>query len=255
MSSGTSSSDAPTSPGSGTGSSATSSATSSAKKAAPAFGAERLLIVGTGALAVMHLPFWMNWLQANYPELDVQITLTRSAERFVSREGLSAIGGRRVIADSWPTEPETEALHVRLAEWPEAVAVYPASMDFVSRLATGAANTPVLSALQCTRAPIVVAPSLPPRAEHNPSLRENLRRLGERPGMAVAPGQAGRSSTTGGETLTAPPLWEVIRLLERERQALTDPPGSGTDADGTGADAADGTSTAGERPAAVSAVA
>ncbi|MCX4673515.1 flavoprotein [Streptomyces sp. NBC_01381] len=205
------------------GTSAKAAPGASAKKPAPALGAERLLIVGTGALAVMHLPFWMNWLHVNYPDLDVQLALTRSAERFVSREGLTVMGSREVIADVWPDQPETSALHVRLADWPDAVAVYPAGMDFISRMAAGAANTPVLMALQCTRAPVVIAPSLPPHAELNPALQDNLRRLGERPNTSVAPGQPGRSSTSGDKVLMAPPLWAVLRLLEQQRQAMAAP--------------------------------
>ena len=44
---------------------------------APVFGAERLLLVGTGAINVAFLPFWLNWLTMTYPGLECQIVLTR----------------------------------------------------------------------------------------------------------------------------------------------------------------------------------
>lgn len=184
------------------------------------FAAERLLVVGSGAIAVMHLPFWMNWLQVNHPDVEVQIVLTRSAQQFVSNQGLTTQGTRKVLLDEWDGEPETFATHVWLAEWPDAVAVYPASMNFLTRLSLGLADTPAMIALQCTSAPIVVAPSLPPGARNNPVLTEHLERLSERENISVAPTQPVRSSSTGEQSESTVGLWDVLKLLEAKRRVL-----------------------------------
>ncbi|GII90665.1 flavoprotein [Sinosporangium siamense] len=187
----------------------------------PEFGARRLLVVGSGAISVMQLPFWLTWLTSSYPELEVEVVLTRSAEQFVSSHALSVLVGRETISDRWPAEPQAQALHVRLTEWSDSVIVYPACMNFVSRLALGLADTPALLALQCTPSPIAVAPSLPPGALRNPTFTGHLKSLEERPNVVVAPTQAATSATTGRKDAAgAPPLWKVIELVEGLRRDL-----------------------------------
>ncbi|MET7934797.1 flavoprotein [Streptomyces sp. NPDC005322] len=189
--------------------------------AVPRLGAERLLLVGTGAVHVALLPTWANWLRASYPSLDVRMVVTRSAERFVSRAALSAISGSEVLLDAWPEGPAAGALHVELVEWADAVAVYPATMNFVSRFALGITDTPVLLALQCTRAPIAVAPALPPGGQDSEVLREHLATLEARRNVAVIPTVPGRSVTTGREDgASPPPLPVVLERLERTRVKL-----------------------------------
>ena len=165
--------------------------------AAPRFGAERLLLVATGAVNSMHLPFWLNWVSANYPALDIRIVLTRSAQQFVSAHSLALLTRHEVFSDVWTGEPTVTAPHVDLVEWADAVAVFPASLNFIGRLAMGLGDTPALLALQLCRAPIGVAPSLPPGAADNPIVRDNLRRLTDRPNVAVAPTRPSRSLSTG----------------------------------------------------------
>ncbi|MFF3444685.1 flavoprotein [Streptosporangium sp. NPDC002721] len=188
----------------------------------PEFGGERLLVVGTGAIAAMYLPFWLNWLTTAYKDLQVQVVLTASAERFVSGEALSVLVRREVVRDRWPEEVRPDALHVRLTEWSDSVVVYPACLNFISRLALGLADTPALLTLQCTSAPVAVAPSLPPGAMDNPTLLGHLRTLAERRNVVVAPVQATRSLTTGRQDAAgAPPLPTLIGLLEERRRSLS----------------------------------
>jgi phosphopantothenoylcysteine synthetase/decarboxylase len=154
----------------------------------------------------------------------VRTVLTRTAERFVSREALTAIGGSVALADAWPEEPGTGALHVELARWPDAVAVHPASMHFLARFAVGLADSPVLLALQCTAAPVAVAPALPPGAlEHSAALVEHLATL-DRRGVLIAAPHPGRSASTGGnDAAVAAPLPALLGLLERRRAATAVP--------------------------------
>ncbi|MGP3912343.1 flavoprotein [Nonomuraea sp. 10N515B] len=196
------------------------------KLPAPAFGAQRLLLVGTGAVSVMHLPFWLNWLSGTYPDLELQVVLTPSAERFVSGHAVSVLTGRPCVRDRWPEEQQTDALHVRLMEWSDSMIVFPACLNFISRLSTGLADTPALLALQCSTGPIGIAPSVPPGAEQNPVYTANLRRLEERPNVVIAPTQAAVSVTTGRrDAAGASPLWVLVEALESLRLALAESQG------------------------------
>ncbi|MFJ4314840.1 flavoprotein [Streptomyces lavendulae] len=188
---------------------------------APEFTAERLLLVGTGAVHVAHLPTWAGWLRTAYPHLETRTVVTRSAERFVSRAALAALGGNEVLLDVWPEEATPTARHVELAQWADAVIVYPATMNFIARFATGMGDTPAVLALQCTRAPIAVAPALPPGGRENITLQHHLETLGTRPNVVVVPTTPGRSVTTGrDDAAVPPPLPVVIDALARKRAAL-----------------------------------
>ncbi|MFJ7625594.1 flavoprotein [Streptomyces sp. NPDC097595] len=180
------------------------------------FTPRRLLLVGTGSIGAAFLPYWMNWLAMALPEVECRVVVTRSAERFVTRAALSAVNSTPALLDVWPDEPRTGALHVEWTEWAEAVAVYPATVDFISRMAAGRGDSPAMLALQCTEVPVGIAPSLPPGAVRNPLLAQHLKKLRERPNICVATPEPGSSSTTGRQDAYVPPaLPNLLALMER----------------------------------------
>lgn len=215
------------------------------KLPAPDFGGRRLLLVGTGAASALHLPFWANWLASTYPELAVRVILTPSAERFTTRAALGLLTGSPAIADRWPEEDSGGALHVRLREWADCALVYPASLNYIARLANGMGDSPSLLALQCSSAPIAVAPALPAGGIDNPLIAGNLARVTERPNVLVAPTREVRSLTTGRRDPGGlAPMWTVLEGLEGLRSALAS---GSAPADGAGTDPAGGPTTGGDR--------
>lgn len=186
----------------------------------PQLGVERLLLVSTGSAYATSLPFWLDWLRASYGGLEVSVVLTGSARRFVTRQALAHRVGGDVFFDEWP-EDEVHARHVSLAEWAEALVVYPATLHYTARLALGLADSPSLLAAQCTRAPIAVAPALPPGGLDSAAFREHWANLSARPNVVMVPPEQGRSLTTGRMEAWVPPtLPEVIERLESRRSEL-----------------------------------
>jgi hypothetical protein len=183
---------------------------------APEVSFRRLLLVGTGALAVTHLPFWLNWAAEFYPALELRIVLTRSATRFVAPDALTALSGRPVTIDAWDGLPSRPAPHVELAGWPDAVLVHPAGMNFIARLALGLADTPVQLALQLTAAVIGVAPALPPGHGNGSPVGGHLATLEADPRIVVGPTEPATSASTrevhdGGVT----PVSTMFRLMQQ----------------------------------------
>jgi phosphopantothenoylcysteine decarboxylase/phosphopantothenate--cysteine ligase len=163
----------------------------------------------------------LNWLKTSYPELETQVVATKSAERFVTVAALTAVGGRDALRDSWPDDPEPGARHVAFAEWADAIAVYPAGMHFCARLALGLADSPALLAMQCTSAPIGLAPALPPGGWSSPAFQQHRQTLENRDNVVVAPPRPGKSATTGRWDAAVPrPLPFLVRLLEERRVEL-----------------------------------
>ena len=187
-------------------------------------GVRRLLVIGTGSVTAAHLPFWASWLKVGHPGTEVRYVLTGAATRFVAREALVAIGGCDVLADRWPDEPEPRARHVDLAQWPDAVVVLPATLNYLARLALGLGDSPSLLALQCTQAAIALAPALPPGGAESAAYAEHSAKLRARRNVVVVPPHPGRSTTTGKREAWAPASFpEVLAAADGLRARLEAP--------------------------------
>lgn len=184
------------------------------------FTGRRLLLFGTGSLGAAFLPWWLNWVRMACPETEVQPVITRSAERFVSRQSLASLSNRDVPLDVWPDQPAPYSPHVHYATWPDAVVVYPASFHFLARFASGLADTPMTLALQCTSVPIGVAPAVPPGATGSCAYQAHIAALRQRPNVTVAEPIPGSSAHTRQfDAAVAAPLPVVLNGVEVLRQA------------------------------------
>ncbi|MEU0139668.1 flavoprotein [Streptomyces albidoflavus] len=203
----------------------------SAANADEPVGARRLLVIGAGSVTAAHLPFWASWLKAGHPGTEARYVLTGAATKFVTREALTAIGGCDVLTDRWPDEPEPRARHVDLAQWPDAIVVLPATLNYLARLATGLGDSPSVLALQCTRAAIALAPALPPGGAESVAYAEHTARLRARRNVVVVPPHPGLSTTSGKRDAWAPASFpEVLAAAdglraELEAPGLDAPPG------------------------------
>ncbi|GAA2558845.1 MULTISPECIES: flavoprotein [Streptomyces] len=190
---------------------------------APLLNVRRLLFIGTGSASSVDLPGWLGWLRATHPDLETQVVLTRSAERFVTLQAVTGITGRVALRDSWPDDPTVSVRHVELAEWAEAMVVHPATLAFTARFAQGLADSPALLAVQCTRAPVGLAPALPPGGADSHAYRMHAAALEARPNVVVLPPVPGHSQTTGRMDSWAPGMLpDLLTRLERCRTALAE---------------------------------
>lgn len=184
-------------------------------------GIRRLLVIGTGSVTAAHLPYWASWLKISFPEIEVRFVLTEAATKFVTRAALVAIGGCEVLTDRWPDEPERRARHVDLAQWPDAIVVLPATLNYLARLAIGLGDSPSVLALQCTKAVIALAPALPPGGTTSTAYTDHTARLRARRNVVVLPPHIGRSTTTGKREAGVPAYFpEVLAAADRLRAEL-----------------------------------
>lgn len=181
----------------------------------PALRTKRMLLVATGSISAAYLPSHLIWLRSWYPDLDIQVVVTRSARRFVSAEALGVLSGRELHHDVWGDgEDAAQPKHVEWWMWADSVLVYPATMHFLARLALGMADTPALLALQCTGSPVVVAPALPPGGWESEVMVRHVKSLRERSNIEVVPPVRGMSITTREKNgWLAAPLNVVLREL------------------------------------------
>lgn len=179
----------------------------------------RILVVGCGSPAVSEFPSAVLQLALRCPDSPLRLVLTRQALQFVTAQAIRIVTGRRFFLDTWTGTADEGAPHVEMSEWAEAVIVHPATLHFVSRLALGLTDTPLLLALQCSTAPLALGPSLPPGGAESAAYGEHVARLATRPHVAVVPPVLGMSMSTRKINVGAPaPFADAMSALEKMMQ-------------------------------------
>ncbi len=122
---------------------------------------------------------------------EVRVVLTRSARRFVGEATFHALSGTPVHHDAWALD-RTDAgeLHVELADWADAMIVYPATANFCGGLAAGLADDLLRLTATCFDGPRIVAPAMHSRMAAQPAHRRALEQLAA-DGVTVLPSVVG----------------------------------------------------------------
>ena len=110
----------------------------------------------------------------------VDVAMTASATRFVTPLTFQALSGRPVFTDQWDQLDHADPQHIRFADRLDAALVAPCSMNTVARLTGGFADdavTTILSAVDRTRVPVLLAPSMNSVMWSQPATARNLELL------------------------------------------------------------------------------
>lgn len=143
----------------------------------------------------MYLPPWLAWLKETYIDVRFRVLLTRTALKFVGSYAVDAYCQVPFIVDDWKKNG-AEPIHIELSNWADGFIVHPATVDYVSRLANGACNSPSLLAMQGSDKPIVVAAALPPGYLNSHIWRYHSQVLSERSNVHLLQPVTGASSSS-----------------------------------------------------------
>lgn len=176
----------------------------------------RLVLCLCGAVACSLAPGLIRLLQQRGFEL--RVVATQAALRFVQTEAIEALVHSPVLSSLWPEDSGLPVPHINLAQWADAVLVWPATATTISRLATGYHSTLVSAIALCTRAPVVLVPSMNVDMYSEPAVARNLRQLVDDGVHVVHPG-AGSEVAHAPDARPAvlgptPPNAIVVALLE-----------------------------------------
>lgn len=165
-------------------------------------GPGRRIVVGvSGAIAAMHVPALVQMLVDRGDR--VRVVLTKEALRFVRAEGLEALTHEAVVSDMWPDPSSVGGAlrvpHVELAQWADAMLVWPASATTIGRIANGDFSSIVSSVALTTKAPVMIAPSMNPAMASSEAVTRNLLRLVGDGFCVVHPNVAVEVAETPGE--------------------------------------------------------
>ncbi|NNF44060.1 MAG: hypothetical protein HKO59_09260 [Phycisphaerales bacterium] len=162
--------------------------------------AGREVVVGvTGGIAAYKLATVVSRLAQ--ADVGVTVAMTDAATRFVTPLTFQALSGRPVYTDQWTHVESQDPQHVALARRAAVVLVAPCSMDMCAKLATGRTDDVVsliVSAVDLSRQPVVLAPSMNAQMYGQPSTQRNVRQLREDGFTVVEPGVGWQACRTEG---------------------------------------------------------
>lgn len=118
----------------------------------------------------------------------VQVIMTDSAKCFISPLTFKALTQRPVYTSLFDSMDRSATAHIELSREPEAVIVAPATANILGKYAAGIADdllSTVLMAVDHSRCPVLVAPSMNNFMFNSPAVQENLDILRRR-GVIIA---------------------------------------------------------------------
>jgi len=181
----------------------------------------RRVIVGvTGGIACYKIAHVVSRLAQDGAE--VTVAMTEAATRFVTPLTFQALSGRPVYTSSWEHVESSDPQHVSLARAAGVMLIAPCTMDMLAKLAGGRADDVVsliAAAVDWSRQPLLLAPSMNEVMWNQPSTQRNLAQLRADGCRIIEPAEGWQACRTEGVGRLAEPevILEAVReLLEVE---------------------------------------
>ena len=116
---------------------------------------------------------------------EVNVVLTKTANRFVPPLTLEVFSGRPVLSDLF--DPNHEMAHLSLAQQADLILIAPITANFIAKMAMGLADDLLSTLLLSTTAPIFIAPAMDLGMWEHPTVQENVNCLQKRGIHVIAP--------------------------------------------------------------------
>src|SRR5215475_7494960 len=144
-----------------------------------------LLIIGGGIAAYKCLDLIRRLKERG---ARVRVTMSKSAQEFVTPLSVGAIAGERAFTDLFDLATEFDIGHIRLARDCDLVVVAPATADLMAKMANGVADDLASTVLLATDRKILIAPAMNPHMWAHPATQRNLETLIADGAAVVGPG-------------------------------------------------------------------
>lgn len=145
---------------------------------------------------------------------DVQVVMTEAATRFITPTTMQALSGKPVILDMWESGSPNGMGHIDLSRDRDVILVAPATANFLSKLAHGAADDLLSTLCLARECPLMVAPAMNRQMWDNAATRRNVEQL-RTDGVWIAGPAAGEQAcgeVGEGRMLEA---WQLTQELSR----------------------------------------
>ena len=163
---------------------------SSAEGTGEALGGVRVLVGVCGGIAAYKTATLVSRLAQR--GADVRVCMTDAATRFVAPLTFQSLSANPVYTSTWEHIESQDPQHISLARGVDVAVVAPCTMDCLARLATGRADdvvTLILSAVDRSKAPVLLAPAMSAVMWSQPATRRNMTQLVEDGFRIVGPAE------------------------------------------------------------------
>ncbi|MBL6997232.1 MAG: hypothetical protein ISR75_02190 [Phycisphaerales bacterium] len=146
----------------------------------------------------------------------VDVVMTEAATRFVTPLTFESLSGRGVFDSQWKHIDGHAPQHIKISQCADAMLVAPCTMDMLAKLAVGFTNDPVslvISAIDLSETPVLLAPSMNVTMLNQPSTQRNLTILKE-DGYRLVPPEAGWQACRAHGAGRLPDLTTLVDALE-----------------------------------------
>ena len=148
--------------------------------------ARRVLVCATGAYLTYTLPGFILHLLRHVAD-DVQVVLSRSAARMVSKHAVEAASRNPVFVAMDDVAGGVYVPHIELPRSADVVLVYPASVNVIGKVANGIADELIPALVLATDKPVLFVPVANPEMLSHPAVMRNLQRLRDDGYAVLAP--------------------------------------------------------------------
>ena len=199
------------------------SAAAKVEQESDALRGRRIFVGVTGGIAAYKTAMLVSRLAQRGAE--VTVAMTEAATHFITPLTFQALSARPVYTSAWEHIESKDPQHISLADSADAVVVAPCTMDCMAKLATGRTDdvvTLILSAVDRTKTPVLLAPSMNNVMWAQPTTQRNLRTLLDDGFEIVGPGdgwQACRHTGTGRMSEPEQILEALLQALRRGRRS------------------------------------
>ncbi len=136
-----------------------------------------------GSIAAFRALDLTRWWLANH--MHVSVTLSESAQKFVTALSFEALGAASIYTNMW--EKESVFGHLEPGQICKVMVIAPATASTIAHLAGGNADTLLSCQALAFDGPMVIAPAMNPRMWSNAATQENIAKLISRGMQVIVP--------------------------------------------------------------------
>ncbi len=175
---------------------------------------KRILLGVTGSIAAYKAADLASRLTQAGAQVDV--ILSRSAEKFITPLTFQSVTGRRAFVDADLWGNEAHVLHVGLGHTVDLLIIAPCTANTMAKLAHGQADSLLAVTALAANSPLLIAPAMDGGMFDHPATQENLDTLRKRGAIIVGPAEGHLASGLTGPGRMAEP----VEILGYARLAL-----------------------------------
>lgn len=154
---------------------------------------------------------------------DVQVVMTKAAEKFVQPLTFEALSHRKVYRDLFPVDGDPDVMHVKLAHWADLNVIAPATAHFIGKMANGLSDDLLSCLLLASDVKTFLAPAMESSMYAHPALQRNLAFLQEAGYLTVGPesGQLASGATGVGRMSEPDDIALAVQAFFKNNGALS----------------------------------